>query len=107
MASTSDLLQERLIPLVAVPNHLPSGPGFRKIHVNTAIRWANPRRNGVVLESLKIGGRRFTSLEALERFVEALNAPVVQPGTQQPVRSPSRREREAERAGAALERLGV
>ena len=36
-------------------------------------RWLLTGVRGVKLESMKIGGRRYTSLEAIERFLTALN----------------------------------
>ncbi|MGE3174467.1 MAG: DUF1580 domain-containing protein [Planctomycetota bacterium] len=37
----------------------------------TAIRWALRGANGVLLETVKIGGRRLTSEAALRRFIAA------------------------------------
>jgi hypothetical protein len=36
-------------------------------------RWADTGVDGVVLETVKVGGRRFTSLEAIERFLSRIN----------------------------------
>jgi hypothetical protein len=38
-------------------------------------RWALRGVDGVKLESFKIGGRRYTTAEALDRFVARLNGP--------------------------------
>ena len=40
------------------------------MHPMTARVWARTGANGVVLESFKIGGRRFTTVEAIARFRE-------------------------------------
>jgi Protein of unknown function (DUF1580) len=40
-------------------------------HCATIARWASKGRNGVKLETVVIGGRRFTSLEAVERLSPA------------------------------------
>ncbi len=41
----------------------------------TLWRWAFRGVDGVKLESFKIGGRRYTTAEALDRFVARLNGP--------------------------------
>ena len=57
-------LKETLIPLSEVPNHLPGNP-----HIATIHRWIATGCRGIKLESLLVGGTRYTSTEALERFV--------------------------------------
>src|SRR4051794_33944068 len=56
----------------AVLGVLPSTEG-RTIHVGTLHRWRMRGLDGVKLESLKIGGRWYTSLQALERFFNRLS----------------------------------
>ena len=41
---------------------------------STARRWAKEGIDGVVLETVRLGGRRYTSHEAVARFFERLNA---------------------------------
>jgi hypothetical protein len=41
----------------------------------TMWRWAVKGVDGVKLETFKIGGRRYTTAEALDRFVARLNGP--------------------------------
>jgi hypothetical protein len=41
----------------------------------TMWRWALKGVDGVKLETFKIGGRRYTTAEALDRFVARLNGP--------------------------------
>ena len=41
----------------------------------TLWRWAFKGVDGVKLETFKIGGRRYTTAEALDRFVARLNGP--------------------------------
>jgi hypothetical protein len=69
----------------------------------TLSRWAFKGVDGVKLETYKIGGRRYTTAEALDRFVARLNGPR---STNLPQVS-SRRERQkdlaAERAKAIYE----
>lgn len=40
----------------------------------TLHRWMNQGTRGVVLESISVGGKRFTSTKAIGRFLERLNA---------------------------------
>ena len=44
------------------------------VNVSTVWRWAVKGCRGVVLESLSIGGRRYTSEEAFGRFIESSNS---------------------------------
>jgi hypothetical protein len=81
------------------------------VNPSTLWRWHNlgvrRRADGVRvhLQALKVGGRLLTSVEAVARFLEALNAA---PGETAPQpRSPAARSRAAERAGEELLRLGA
>ncbi len=56
-----DLQTEQVIPIGQVPKRLPHRP-----HISTVYRWI--AKGG--LETLRLGGRVFTSVEALERFAE-------------------------------------
>lgn len=63
---------EELIPLAKAGRFVnPSCPP----HVATIWRWCLRGVAGVTLESVKIGGSRFTSKEAVERFIHRLNTP--------------------------------
>jgi hypothetical protein len=42
-------------------------------HISTLMRWALRGVKGVRLETVVIGGRRFTSLEAIQRFIARLS----------------------------------
>lgn len=88
---------ETLIALSDLPKAL-ARRGGRKPHVATGYRWAS---RGVlvqgqrrVLETTKIGGTRYTSKEALERF-SAPGAPTTDSATD-PSRESARRVAEAE-----------
>jgi hypothetical protein len=43
----------------------------RRVHLCTALRWAQRGSKGIILESVFLGGRRLTSVEAVRRFVAA------------------------------------
>ena len=44
----------------------------RKMHRSTFHRWCTRGQDGVVLESIRIGGQRFTTVEALQSFFARL-----------------------------------
>lgn len=50
-------------------------PGKEKVSLAALHRWRLKGVRGVVLETLVVGGARYTSLEAIDRFVAAQNAP--------------------------------
>ncbi|WP_428306721.1 DUF1580 domain-containing protein [Lacipirellula sp.] len=79
MQSPIDIRRETPLPLSDVPHHVPHRSG-RKIHYSTVYRWATKGARGRVLESQLLGGIRFTSHEALERFF-SLDPPVAQIGS--------------------------
>ena len=56
-----DCQTEQVIPIAQVSKHLPHRP-----NLSTVYRWIGAGS----LETMKIGGRVFTSLEALDRFAE-------------------------------------
>ncbi len=56
-----DLKTEQIIPIGSVPRHLPHRP-----NLSTIYRWIGAGS----LETVKLGGRTFTSLEALDRFAK-------------------------------------
>ncbi len=62
----------RETPLVfsEVPKRLPKRHG-KKVHYSTVYRWATKGVRGRVLETVRVGGVRYTSIEALERFLTA------------------------------------
>ncbi len=53
--------QEQLVPINDAPRHAPGRP-----HISTIWRWIN--RPEKPLETIKCGGRRYTSCEAIARF---------------------------------------
>ncbi len=64
-------LTDDLFPLGEAPRYY---PGPRPPHVATFVRWAlkGVGKDRVRLETVKIGGRRYTSVAALTRFVARL-----------------------------------
>ena len=72
-----DISQETLIPIRDVPRRLPPRPNGKRVHISAVYRWIGRGIRGRVLESIKIGGSTYTSIEALQRFADRLHsAPV-------------------------------
>lgn len=65
---TLDLQKEHGIPIKEVPLRLPKRNG-KKLHYSTIHRWTKKGARGRVLESTMVGGIRYTSIEALQRFL--------------------------------------
>jgi Protein of unknown function (DUF1580) len=61
-------MNESLVSLRDVPNHLPADPDGNQIDESSVYRWARIGVNGRKLETLRFGRKLFTSIEALERF---------------------------------------
>jgi Protein of unknown function (DUF1580) len=59
-----------LVDLKELARALPGRP-----HISTVYRWTNPGLNGVRLETVKFGGRRFTTRELVLRFAASLSNP--------------------------------
>lgn len=98
-----DLDRERLVPLADVPARLPPTRRGKKIHLSAVYRWTTRGLAGVKLETLQVGGRRCTSLEALQRFFTALSAHKgLADHDRDPRRSPTKRQRDHERADRRL-----
>jgi L-asparaginase/Glu-tRNA(Gln) amidotransferase subunit D len=69
-----DFSKEQSITLAQVPIHVPRRGG-KKVHSSTVYRWATKGARGRVLESVMVGGIRYTTIEAVRRFLNA-NSPV-------------------------------
>jgi Protein of unknown function (DUF1580) len=98
-SSTSALFDETLVPLKAACRLIPGRSG-KGIAVTTIYRWALRGCRGTRLQTAMIGGQRYTSHEALDRFVIAINR---RPSSQI---SPIGRERQ-HRVEAALDSEGL
>jgi hypothetical protein len=92
------LLTEQLRLLTRASPEVPGNP-----HVSTLIRWAHHGIRGVKLETVMVGGRRFTSVEAVHRFLARLN----QTGTPETAASSPASERETARIEAQLDAEGI
>ena len=72
-------------------------------HLGTRYRWTLKGVRGVKLESLVIGNKRFTSAEAIGRFITQLNEPKTPTATV----SKTRRAKQNSAARAALAEAGI
>jgi len=96
-----DVRQDTLLALSDVCRRFPGRAGGKPLHYETVRLWALTGRRGVVLETLIVGGRRYTSEEALERFIAALNASADRPAPRRP------RSKRADMKQALRERFGI
>jgi hypothetical protein len=64
-----DHAAESLVPFNAAPKIIPGRP-----HISTLHRWRLRGCRGVRLETCLVGGRRYTSEEAIARFIAATSA---------------------------------
>ena len=64
-ADPMDLLTEDLITMNEAAKAVPGG-----VHLGTLYRWAEGGIKGVKLETVKIGSKRRTSVQALHRFLK-------------------------------------
>lgn len=73
-----DLTTETLLPLSDAPRHPLLRQGRRRgrpIHRSTLERWRTHGVAGTRLETIKVGGIRATTVEALQRFFDRLADP--------------------------------
>ena len=68
-----EIAKENLIPLSQAPRHLPPRPSGKRLHISAIYRWIGKGVGGVRLESIRLGGTTYTSLEAIQRFAERLS----------------------------------
>ena len=95
-----DLQKENVVLLTDAAKSLSSRPD-----VATLFRWRTRGCRGVVLETMLMGGRRVTSLEALEKFFAAVTAAA--DGVPVQAETPRQRERQIELAEQRADELGV
>lgn len=88
-----DLSQESLLPLQEAPKHVPGRP-----HISTIYRWITRKNNP--LETVKVGGRVFTSVEAIHRFIAGCNQ-------SRPANSTAARQHQIKRAEETLDAFGI
>lgn len=95
-----DIDRERLLTISAAAKSLPHRP-----HVATVWRWVQSGCRGTKLETILIGGRRYTSEEALQRFIERTTAAAN--GETIPTRTAKQREKAIAAAERELAAAGI
>ena len=105
-----DIGRERLLTLQQAAKLIPGRTG-KALHISSIYRWAGAGISGLVLETVQVGGKKMTSVEALQRFIEALTAAPPRPaGDRQGRPEPllrSRREGSDDRVTRALIKAGI
>lgn len=102
------LTDETVLTFTEAAKLLPKLNGKRP-HASSVWRWARKGVQGVRLETRRIGGRFVTSVEALERFTQAL-ADIDLPDTPAPPpkpRTPRARARAVEKAEGECTAAGI
>ncbi len=95
-----DLSSEHVFPVKDAPKHIPGRPSSAAVW-----RWVLYGLRGVKLESALIGGRRFTSTEAVQRFADARTAAA--DGRPAPSRTGKQRQAAIRKAEAELDAAGI
>lgn len=95
-----DVQTETILTLAQAAQHIPSRP-----HISTLHRWRTRGVRGIRLETILLGGKRATSIEALNRFYAAISAG----NSSESVHSSAsgRRELEIQRAEERLDDAGI
>lgn len=95
-----NLSAETAIAVNKAAAHIPGRP-----HVSTVWRWVLNGVRGIKLETFVVGCQRFTTKEAIERFITATTAKAN--GEPTPIRTPRQRQRDIERAERELAKAGI
>ena len=95
-----DIANETVIAVAEVPQHTPGRPSLATIW-----RWVLRGTRAGKLESILVGGRRFTSVEAIQRFAQQSTAAA--DGEKAPSRTSLQRERDISQAEAELAEAGI
>lgn len=93
-----DHTNEELIPFETAGLHIPGRPDR-----STCYRWWLKGVRGAKLETLLIGNKRYTSREAIDRFIADQN----RGESPEPQLSTGQRRRQSEAARKSLEQMGI
>ena len=111
MNLVSQILAEDPEGFAALAKRIPSNRRQGPLTSQALWRWATrgvrrPDGQVVKLEVVRVAGRFLSSWSAVERFISAQNQTPEVP-TPAPTRSAGKRQRDAERAAAMLEEVGI
>jgi len=70
--------KEKIITFSEATKLLPRRRAGKKPHVSTLYRWAKRGIRGTILETIQVGGTCCTSMEAIQRFFDALSMKPIQ-----------------------------
>ena len=93
-----DHLTETLVNFQHAGRHIPGNPALCTLH-----RWRLSGVRGTKLETLLVGGIRYTSTEAIARFIAAQNADQIPA----PALTAKQRRTQAESANRVLQEAGI
>jgi hypothetical protein len=102
-----DIASERLMTLTEAAAFRPANRQGKPTHISTVYRWINPGVRGVRLEAIRLGGKLYTSKEALQRFAERLTMQPAEAGAVPTSGSGGSRARARREADRFLDRVGV
>lgn len=115
MIDLRQFTEERPLSLPDAASYIGKLTGAAKPNVTTVWRWCLKGCKGVKLESICIGGKRYVTVSAIERFIEARSVPGAPESTtsaastrlsqQHLERLPARRREEIEAARRKLDKL--
>lgn len=92
-----DIASETIIPINRAHEHIPGRP-----HKSTVWRWTQRGVRGHRLETIVAGGRRYTSVQAVQRFCDVLTSESPAPAI-----PPARRDAHLAAAEAYLDASGI
>ena len=98
-----DISLEETFSLTEAAKRLPCRRKGKRPNVSTLYRWAQTGCRGIVLETISIGATRCTSMEALQRFFDALTEQAN--GKQPPPKKPRMTATRRKQIAAAEKRL--
>lgn len=67
-----DIFKDDLVNLHDLPDLLPVSRRGKKTHVSTVLRWALHGSRGHILETVSVGGSRYTTRAAVAKFCAAV-----------------------------------
>ncbi len=94
-------------PSEIAKDHVPRRRAGKKCNVATVYRWMQHGVRGIRLEFIQVGGVRCTSLEALQRFFDALTAQAEGQPVETPQKLTAARRKQIKDAEQRLEKAGV
>ncbi len=69
-----DVVREKVMSFGEAARYVGKLKGTTRVAIQTLHRWATKGCSGVVLETIFVGGSRCTSVDALQRFFEAVTS---------------------------------